>query len=417
MKNNLKYLLVLIAVFLIGIILFQVEYINVIIMMILIYTFFVYKYSKTKNKLYLIIIIAFTLRMVLVILDYSFELLPYGWDTGQFHGTALLIENNIYNFKNLFYNISQSTSVKSYSLFVSFVYTIFGSYEINIRIINAFLGVLIAREVYDISIYTDLNKEMALKGAFLSVFWPSFIIFTSINMRDALIIFLTLNLIKQFFKFNEHIILNKLIFILDFIFIFYLRRQNLPLFIFIFIVYFIWQKVKSSAYIFKIISVLGLAVSFFGVLYLLEANIFPLLSFDYIAREMEYRTSGGAAYLEWISYNNIFDMIIYLPVRSVYFLFAPFIWDISSNIFIIFAFLESTMLIGIILYTLRNFVVSDKIYNKRILFLLIFLAIGVMGYAAVTANFGTAIRHKMTFMILIFILISPYFNVISIVED
>jgi hypothetical protein len=110
-------------------------------------------------------------------------------------------------------------------------------------------------------------------------------------------------------------------------------------------------------------------------------------------------------------------MIIYLPIRSLYFLFAPFIWDISSNIFIIFAFLESTMLIGIILYTLRNFVISDKIYNKRILLLLIFLAIGVLGYAVVTANFGTAIRHKMTFMILIFILISPYFNVISIVDD
>ncbi|TDX42925.1 hypothetical protein C7954_11936 [Halanaerobium congolense] len=417
MKKNLKYLLILLATILIGIILFQLEYINVIILMILIYTFFVYKYSKTKNKLYLFIIIAFTLRMIFIILDYSFELLPYGWDTGQFQSTALLIKNNLYNFRNLFYNISESTSVKSYSLFVSFIYTILGSYEINIRIINALLGVLIAREVYDISIYTDFNKEMALKAAFLSVFWPSFIIFTSINMRDALIIFLTLNLIKQFFKFKEHIILNKLIFLLDFIFIFYLRKQNLPLFIFIFIVYFIWKKVKNSALIYKIISILGLAFSFFGVLYLLEANIFPLLSFDYIAREMEYRTSGGAAYLEWISYNNIFDMIIYLPIRSLYFLFAPFIWDISSNIFIIFAFLESTMLIGIILYTLRNFVISDKIYNKRILLLLIFLAIGVLGYAVVTANFGTAIRHKMTFMILIFILISPYFNVISIVDD
>ncbi|PUU91029.1 hypothetical protein [Halanaerobium sp.] len=417
MKKNLKYLLILLATILIGITLFQLEYINGIILMILIYIFFVYKYSKTKNKLYLFIIIAFTLRMIFIILDYSFELLPYGWDTGQFQSTALLIKNNLYNFRNLFYNISESTSVKSYSLFVSFIYTIFGSYEINIRIINALLGVLIAREVYDISIYTDFNKEMALKAAFLSVFWPSFIIFTSINMRDALIIFLTLNLIKQFFKFKEHIILNKLIFLLDFIFIFYLRKQNLPLFIFIFIVYFIWKKVKNSALIYKIISILGLAFSFFGVLYLLEANIFPLLSFDYIAREMEYRTSGGAAYLDWISYNNIFDMIIYLPIRSLYFLFAPFIWDISSNIFIIFAFLESTMLIGIILYTLRNFVISDKIYNKRILLLLIFLAIGVLGYAVVTANFGTAIRHKMTFMILIFILISPYFNVISIVDD
>jgi hypothetical protein len=316
-------------------------------------------------------------------------------------------KNNILAFRPIFYNISESTSVKSYSLFVSLVYLFFGSLEINIRIINAFIGIYIAKKAYDITLISGLNKNAANWVLYLLSFWPSFILYTSINMRDPLIIFLTLNLIKRFFLLSKQKIVNTTILALNLFFITYLRKQNLPLLILIFISYFIFKKIIKKNSFYKILAFILLIIFIIGVFYVINTNMFNYLSFKYIENEMEGRTRGGSAYLEWINYNSFFDILRFLPLRIAYFLFGPFVWDLKINsVFILFSFIESFIFLGLFIFGFKNILDKRNLYNNKLLFLLIFLVIGSAGYASITANYGTAIRHKMTFMVIMFIFIS-----------
>lgn len=396
----------IIIIFISFLLIYKVSYGSVIFLVVFFYLFLLYKGSKTKNKLYFILILAFTVRLLFILLDYFYGLVPYSWDTSTFHQTAILIKNNILNFRYIFFNIGESLSVKSYSFFVSIIYLIFGSYEINIRVINAFMGIYIAKKAYDITLIAGLKKSAAKWVLYLLSFWPSFILYTSINMRDPLIILLTLNLIKSFFLVKKQKI-NIVFIILDLIFIFYLRVQNLPLFILIFIFYFFIKKLFDQKMIYKVIAIILILISFLSLFYIINYNIIDFLNINYIKNEMEGRTRGGSAYLEWIDYNSIFDVIRFLPLRMVYFLFGPFLWDLKiNNLMILFSFFEAFIFLFLFIFGFKNIFNKRNLYNDKLLFLIIFLFIGAAGYASITANYGTAIRHKMTFMIIIFILIS-----------
>ena len=83
---------------------------------------------------------------------------------------------------------------------------------------------------------------------------------------------------------------------------------------------------------------------------------------------------------------------------------------LPSTIKAIVALIVGSAVLKIVLAIIKGLFNRDNLYNSRLLFLLNFLIIGVAGYASITANYGTAIRHKMTFMILIFIFISRSFS-------
>lgn len=410
-KSN-KILFVIFMIFiLITFLLYQTSLGSGLILLLLFYFYFFYKTAKTKKKIYLFLILAFTIRVIFILLDNFYGLVPYEWDTGQFHNTAILIKNNILNFRSIFYNINESISVKSYSFFVSIIYIIFGSHEITIRIVNAFIGVYIAKQAYNIALMVSLNKNSAFWVFNLVAFWPSFVLYTSINMRDSLIIFLTLDLIIRIFMFMKRKKFNLFLILFDFYFIYNLRKQNLFLFVLIILSYYIVNNFLKSNNKFKFYYLILVICFFTGIIYLIQLNILPFLNIDYIAGEMEYRTSGGTAYLESLSYNNIFDIIKYIPIRSIYFLFGPFVWNLSKiNIFMLFSVIESSLFLILFIFGIKGIFDRNNLHNSKLLFLLTFLIIGVAGYASITANYGTAIRHKMTFMIIIFIFISRSFS-------
>lgn len=409
-KNIYKKIIIIFILF-IAILFWQSELRSLFVLLFILYTYFFYKIAKTNNKKYILLLLAFTIRVIIIILDNFYGLFPYIWDTQTFHNTSLLIKENILAFRPLFYNINTSISVKSYSFFSSIIYLIFGNHEIIMRILNAFIGVYIAKQAYDISLMAKLNKNSAYWVLNLVAFWPSFVLYTSINMRDALIICLTLDLIKKIFLLMDRKKINLLFILFDFILIYYLRRQNVFLFIIIILFYYVIKRILKSKKLYRIIFILLSFVGFISFIYLIQLNILPVINIDYISGAMEHRTSGGASYLKSISYNNTFEVIKYIPIRSVYFLFGPFIWDLSvKNIFILFAFIESFVFFILFILGRKGLLGKNNLYNSKLLFLLTFLITGVAGYASITSNYGTAIRHKMTFIIIIFIFISKSFS-------
>ena len=103
--------------------------------------------------------------------------------------------------------------------------------------------------------------------------------------------------------------------------------------------------------------------------------------------------------------NSPIEILYKGPLRSVYLVFSPFPWDISEIRHII------GMLDGV-LYMYLSFLILCNIkviLNDPVLriFLLIFLAyIFVFGIGV--GNFGTGIRHRSKFVIIMILLAGPY---------
>ena len=119
---------------------------------------------------------------------------------------------------------------------------------------------------------------------------------------------------------------------------------------------------------------------------------------SYSTREMEWRSSGGSAYLQSMRYDSWIDILRYIPVRFIHFTFGPFIWEIK-NIFHLFAFLEAILIIMFFYYTLKTFSKYKNKYNFNLqILLLLFGFFGLISNAIIDSNYGTAIRHRMIYV-------------------
>jgi hypothetical protein len=116
-------------------------------------------------------------------------------------------------------------------------------------------------------------------------------------------------------------------------------------------------------------------------------------------------TRGTASWPEWTTINSPIEILYKGPIRSLYLVFAPFPWDVN----------EIRHLIGMLdgfLYIYLSYLILCNIkviLNDRLLriFLLLFISyIFVFGIGV--GNFGTGIRHRSKFVIIMILLAAPY---------
>ena len=122
---------------------------------------------------------------------------------------------------------------------------------------------------------------------------------------------------------------------------------------------------------------------------------------DTVNRSLEHRVSGSAAYLEGMNYKSIIDLFLYTPIRVVYFTFGPMPWDIHSLPALV-TFMENLFLAYISVYFLYNFRIFKKFLfsNRYLLFLFIYMILGLTLTSMIDSNYGTAMRHKLQFTVL-----------------
>jgi 4-amino-4-deoxy-L-arabinose transferase-like glycosyltransferase len=347
------------------------------------------------------------IRVLFIVFDELFYIYSYQLD--DYSGvTNLILKNYQYNFP-LFYGIPFSEGVKAYSLFVGFFYYLFENHEIIMRLINAFLAVLMTARVYQISLQIFSDKRQALLACVLTSFYPSIILFSCLNLRDPIVLFLSYEMIYQFFKAHQlkfMTVRTALIFVLYCI-IGQIRPQNFYLFALIFFIYFSVIFLKRKGYknfkITLIIISVGILI-FLGIIFQDILNFF----IEYPLQTMQKRVGGGSAYLVWMKYTTVFDIFLYAPIRFIYFTFGPLIWDVRGASMLI-SFFESLGIIAIFYWAIKYFYKkrSQSCLNFQI-FLFIFGLIGLIANAIVDSNYGTAIRHRIVYIIPFIIFASAY---------
>jgi len=111
---------------------------------------------------------------------------------------------------------------------------------------------------------------------------------------------------------------------------------------------------------------------------------------------------GRTAYPDLLYPKNLFYILILTPVRFIYFLCGPFIGTTLLDYYIV---LEGCIYGYLLFILLINFKIIIK--NKYIIYLLLLIFPLILYYSWGVNNYGTAIRHKIKFLPIILVIVSP----------
>lgn len=380
-------------------------------------TIFYFLILWTKKISYLkdLILVAFLLRALCVLInEYEIIILP---DSQSDARTFELIARNFSSnygltivldfFKNDSLLISR---------FISIFYTIFGESKMMAQCISVIFGTLSVYLVYYLS--NELwDHHSAIKAAWVTALFPNLILYSSLTLRETYIVFFLLIGLIGILRFMQKNSVNSFLQAgTGFYFlIFFHGPAAVGGFIFLsYVILSLLKKQINNLYNYR----LNLSSFFFLIISLIPLTLFltnnykiPYIGGIQTLFEIEDSLNrinnfmiDSASYPSWLAINNIYELSIKTIFKIFYFLFSPFIWDIKIPYHLIGLF-DGTLYIILTIYVIKNW---HSIWQNPItrIFLLIFISYIVI-YGLGVGNFGTAIRHRSKFVVMLIILAAP----------
>jgi hypothetical protein len=323
--------------------------------------------------------------------------LPYTWDIGQFDRVASAFVSGEL--------ISASSTVATYGTFQGLLYVFFPSEPVTAAIFNGLFAVLVYIPVA--YLYQSLYPWMSGHnyGAMaLILYLPLPFLFFSLPMRDALSAFSFLSLLALgVYALRERSAAVGVTAVPLWGMVFLLRPE-------LGLVGLLGFGAAGSV---KLIRTLGLELSIpslavvLGGLGTLGFGLFAevLYSFERVNAELAYRAQGGAVYLDGMQYSSWFDFLLAAPGRAIYFIFTPFPLHVES-VFHLLAFTATPVVIVLFVSAIRSLYECEFDETVAVLLIVVFLA-GSAGYGAINSNFGTGVRHRMTFEFILVVVAAP----------
>jgi len=223
------------------------------------------------------------------------------------------------------------------------------------------------------------------------IFYPSLLLYTSLALRESLIISIMLLSINFFYE-------RKIIFCLaGLITLYVIKMQNFA----ILILFWISDKLYQIRNQFKFEDLMSL---FLVSIIVFSLFIMPKLD-DY--RRYFYWHDGGdlTSYISINNFSNLLREFLY----GIYFILVKPINSDFSKKFHLIQFIENIVLIFFLIYAyLQTYIKNHLIANKWLLFFV--FSIGL--YGLIVFNFGTASRYKFVFPIVF--IVGPYLELNSL---
>lgn len=281
------------------------------------------------------------------------------------------------------------------------------------------------------------QERAAIKAGWFMTLFPTSILFSSIIMREIYIVFFLtyalihcINFLKKrrlihFFKlsigfifatlFHGPIFIGYLLF-LSYLFIKILIENN----------FFIRFK-KSKIYLIFILPLflmplITYLLGYYSIPKLGKIDNFVFFKEDSSNINAEYNLGDiviwkikratastndndlGAQYPSWTKPNSILELIYLSPIRFVYFVYSPFPWDIKRLNHLI-GLLDAFFYLYLTFCIIKNY---KKLSINPYLFFLVILLLGyLLVYSYGIGNFGTGIRHRFKFIIILLAIAAP----------
>ncbi|MDC0940525.1 glycosyltransferase family 39 protein [Candidatus Pelagibacter sp.] len=378
--------------------------------------------AVSRPKISLILIVALIVRLTTLFVSENVFALPDSWgDAGVFEQKA--IEWSKDGFLNVFglYPVGNGFDSFFISWIIAFPYSIFGpsklmgqSISLLFGMWSVFLGWKTANKLW--------NQKAANKAGWFFALFPTLVLYSCFMLREAYIYFfllLAINGIINYFRekslksfilvfigfigatlFHEAMIVGLIIFLGI---IGFQKIQNI-------LIKFTKLKINLSNILFVIFICFAINQLILSRnAYLTNNKVGSLGNINekldlVIERAIGYH-DGSARYPDWLVPDNRIEVIYKSPMRILYFLFAPFPWDIKKPIHYL-GFLDSIIYAFVVYLIIRNINVIWTDPVLRIIFLVSLAYIIVFGIGV--GNFGTGIRHRSKFIIMLVLLITPF---------
>lgn len=364
---------------------------------------------KMQKKILVLLFLAIVARIIFSILDmyYLHNFLPHsGSDSVIFERTGYYLATGVLDIA--------SYSWDNYPRFIYLVYSIIGRQPFVIIGINGVLSILTAFFLYkSISLLTKDGKK-AFLGMTIFLLFPHSVIFSSIILRESMIVFFVTISIYIFVKYTREKKVKQIVFSVITLLMASYFHAGVVFLGLGYLYYFLKEKRDSShlGLIKKPIVILLLITVLIGAFTYSDAffrKFSSIGSIEAFVERVERGTNNlsGSAYLQGYDVNSFKEVLIYAPLKLIYFFFSPIPWDIR-NINDIIAFALDSI---IYLYLFKQLVKKIKRVkwkdsnNQLFISLLIGILIVGVAFALGTANAGTALRHRYKLITLIILAI------------
>lgn len=293
-----------------------------------------------------------------------------------------------------------------YSWIISIFYSLFGVRSpLFMQSLNVLLGILIVFNVYKITkiIYND--ERVSSIAALIASLYPTLALYSAITLREAFFTYFASAGIIFFVKWlHDNNISQFLLAIILFLLssLFHTAGFFLIISAFLVLLFEVFKFLKKMKLPMKRIS-----LGFFGIIviaFMLTTGVgidkfFDLLNAEdvgeaLITKQIAYQR-GRTSFPSFLVQDSLLGMILVLPIRFLYFVFSPFIWNVSAAADI-FGLIDALILI-VLFWNIFKFKRYDQ--NKDVVKIMtFFLILTLLATSLGVNNIGTAIRHRAKFI-------------------
>lgn len=369
--------------------------------------FIIWNYGKYQ----VMIMLAYLLRLFLLFADY-YHLIPIihsGADSEMFHRVAVAImETNSFDVGGLDYLSTVDSSnvniMTNYPKIVGALYILIGPQRLFVQFLNVILGMVAIHYVYKTFLVLCLSGRVMRFFLFLMCFLPHEIIFSAILLREMMIgaaISISIYYIIKWFEAYNFVYF--VVAGISILFGAWLHSGVFGIFVgYLFALSFYDYREKKLRFGGK--STLGGIFALLLFVYLVNTGLFT----DYFSHIIEaedeqlalnqyvnHSTKAESAYLTWLNIDSPRQLLLFSPLKILYFLFSPMPWDMRGfNDMLAFCLssLFYILLFGIIIIKYRHIRDRQKKNIIKVLLVSFFLTAFIYGYGCFAA--GPAMRHR-----------------------
>ena len=359
-----------------------------------------------------VLLIGFFLRSMFVVMDtYEVATLPDSQGDSWWFYTQAIKYSKDYGLSIIFDFIIIDAML--ISKIVSIFFTIFGESKMMGQSISVALGTISIYLVYYLCLIV-WDHHSAIKAAWVTALFPTLVLYSSLILREVyLVFFLLIGLIgivkflkkKTFFSFLQVLVS---FYVLNFF------HGPVVLGGYVFLVYLILTLFKNfliKLYNFRIniISSSFLLVLTLPIILLffeyIEISYLPnLLDTASIIKKANYGFTDLASYPVYLYINNDFELFTKSIIKFFYFLYSPFVWELKSYFHIV-GLLDGMLYFILTIYVFKNWQNIWANPITRIFFLIFIFYVFIYGLGV--GNFGTGIRHRSKFVVMLIVLAAP----------
>lgn len=150
------------------------------------------------------------------------------------------------------------------------------------------------------------------------------------------------------------------------------------------------------------IIIIGLYLS--GKLSVSYLGTFESINIDSLLKKTQALASSDSSWPEWLKPRSGIELFYKAPLRSIYFIFSPFPWDIKKPEHLL-GLLDSILYMYLTFLILCNIKVIWRDPSLRIILIILVFYIFIFGFGV--GNFGTSLRHKTKFTFMFILLAAP----------